>query len=162
MPMPANIRKRSEIYSKNIHNRGHVKKSLDPAREQRLEADAMRKKGLGSKAPVPVSGSKKLVIALLLITLGSALYQICAPLFGSFSWSTKATKPTTTLTPEQQAKAAEAILKAMNEQAAEKYRAKAKSYKPASSSAVEADADSDSDAADDEEPPVIKVEGPLV
>ncbi|KAJ2640212.1 hypothetical protein IW137_003470, partial [Coemansia sp. RSA 1287] len=70
-PMPANIRKRSEKYANNVHNRGNVKKSLDPKIEQRLETERVRKTGLGTKQPSLGPNGRKMVIALLLITLGS-------------------------------------------------------------------------------------------
>ncbi|KAJ1963694.1 hypothetical protein GGI12_001906 [Dipsacomyces acuminosporus] len=162
-PMPASIRKRSEVYAKNIHKRGNVRKSLDPAVEQKLEAEALRKKGLRTKAPASVSGSKKIIVAFLLITLGSALYQILSPLFGSStraskaSKTSKATNPSVTLTPEQQAKAAEAILRAMNQQAAEKYMKSAKNYKPASPPSASLAPEGSSDAEEDQ-----PAKGPLV
>ncbi|KAJ2849539.1 hypothetical protein IWW36_002545 [Coemansia brasiliensis] len=131
-PMPAAFRKRSALYAKNIHNRGHVKKSLNPKVEERLEAERLRKKGLKNGQPILGPNGRKVVIALLVITFGSMIYQMLAPLF-ALSWSSdagKAAKSEAQLTKEQQAKAAEAILQAMNKRATEKYMRTAKDYKP--------------------------------
>ncbi|ORX73946.1 hypothetical protein DL89DRAFT_263953 [Linderina pennispora] len=141
MPMPAQLRKRSEIYDKNINKRGSVKKSLNPEKEQKIEAERLRKKGLGSGMPGPAAGSRKLVIALLVLTLGSVLYQVFSPWFGKSSTSVKSTKPKTSLTPEQQAKAAEDILRAMNDFAAKRQK---------------------EDAEAEQETPAAKAQGPLV
>ncbi|KAJ1833823.1 hypothetical protein LPJ63_002448 [Coemansia sp. RSA 2711] len=147
-PMPANLRKRSEQYAKNIKHRGHVKKSLNPEVERRLEEERLRKKGLKSGRPTLGPSGRKVVLALLLITLGSALYQIVQPLISNFSGrSAGGTQKTEAeLTREQQAKAAEAILKAMNQKAAEKYLKTAKHYKPPA-----APANSNADAGDDDD-----------
>ncbi|KAJ1667017.1 hypothetical protein IW140_002229 [Coemansia sp. RSA 1813] len=137
-PMPANIRKRSETYAQNINKRGHVKKSLDPKVEQRLEAERLRKKGLGKGNPILVSSSRKILLVLLTLVLGSTLYQVFLPLFGNNGSSSSsshrsnkkgASKQEPELTREQQARAAEAVLRAMNQQKIEKYRENAKNYK---------------------------------
>ncbi|KAJ2354341.1 hypothetical protein IWW50_001787 [Coemansia erecta] len=170
-PMPANIRKRSEKYAKNVHNRGHVKKSLDPVVEERLEAERLRKKGLTSKQPALGPNARKMVLGLLLITLGSALYQIMLPLFGSSGRSAPAnarsakTRTKADLTREQQAKAAEAILQEMNRQAAEKYMRTAKDYKPPTPEAVPFEGgedDEDDDGFVQAVPIPDTAEGPLV
>ncbi|KAJ1988704.1 hypothetical protein GGI04_006070 [Coemansia thaxteri] len=171
-PMPASIRKRSELHAKNIHKRGNVKSSLDPKTEQKHEAERLRKKGLGKGATSQVSSSRKLLLALLGIIFGSALYQICLPLFGGRSSSgggsgatSAQTKSSTVLTREEQAKAAEAVLRALNQQAADRYMKSAKSYKPPAAKAVPPPpaVEVDSAVADDEdETPVIVPAGPLV
>ncbi|KAJ2403210.1 hypothetical protein GGI23_000140 [Coemansia sp. RSA 2559] len=138
-PMPANIRKRSEIYAQNVTKRGHVKTSLDPKAEQRIEAERLRKKGIGKGSPTLVSRSRKLLFVLLALVLGSTLYQMLLPLFGSSSSSSSSSstrsnkkgpsKQEPELTREQQARAAEAVIRAMNQQKIEKYRENAKNYK---------------------------------
>ncbi|KAJ1986415.1 hypothetical protein GGI25_005758 [Coemansia spiralis] len=172
-PMPASFRKRSEQYAKNVNKRGHVKKSLDPMVEKRLEAERLRKKGLGNSVPPLVSKSRRVLLVLLALVLGSALYQILQPLFGSSSDSNssrgssrKAKAPTqeSELTREQQAKAAEAVLRAMNQQAQRKYMENAKNYKG------ERDIDDDdivsiafaaAEAASGDEKPVAEAEAQL-
>ncbi|KAJ2665333.1 hypothetical protein IWW48_000222 [Coemansia sp. RSA 1200] len=177
-PMPANLRQRSEQYAKNINNRGNVKKSLNPKVEQRLEAERLRKKGLGKNTPVMVSKSRRIILVLLALILGSTLYQVFLPLFGSGGSSSSntgssarsskktASKQNTELTREQQARAAEAVLRAMNQQKLEKYRNSAKKYS--------ADEPADSNGEDfvsvmfaaspdsNEEPPIVNVKKPLV
>ncbi|KAJ2816339.1 hypothetical protein FBU31_006615 [Coemansia sp. 'formosensis'] len=152
--MPANIRKRSELYARNIHKRGNVKSSLDPKTEQKHEAERLRKKGLGPGTPVHVSSSRRLLLALVAITVGSALYQVLSPMFASGGSSaaggTEATKSQAALTREQQAEAAAAVLKSLNAKAAERYLKSARTWQPAEKKAPL-----------DEETPAI-VEGPLV
>ncbi|KAJ2063266.1 hypothetical protein GGI17_001877 [Coemansia sp. S146] len=157
--MPASIRKRSELYAKNIDKRGNVKSSLDPKTEQKHEAERLRKKGLGPGTSVHVSTSRKLLLALVVITVGSALYQVLSPMFarggGSGATGKAATKSQAALTREQQAEAAAAVLKSLNAKAAERYLKSARTWKPAEKKASLADGD-------DEETPAIVVEGPLV
>ncbi|PIA13766.1 hypothetical protein COEREDRAFT_83251 [Coemansia reversa NRRL 1564] len=132
-PMPATARKRSEQYAKNVTKRGHVKKSLSPRIEKRLEEERLRKNGIKTRKPALSSNARKVIVILLLITLGSALYQILQPLFSSSRHQpSRASRAKTTpdLTRQEQAKAAEAILRAMNREAAEKYMKTAKDYKP--------------------------------
>ncbi|KAJ1905198.1 hypothetical protein LPJ81_002057 [Coemansia sp. IMI 209127] len=136
-PMPASIRKRSETYARNVTKRGNVKKSLDPKAEQRIEAERLRKKGIGKGSPTLVSRSRKLLLVLLALVLGSTLYQMLLPLFGRSSSSSSSprsnkkgsSKQEPELTREQQARAAEAVIRAMNQQKVERYRENAKNYK---------------------------------
>ncbi|KAJ2550351.1 hypothetical protein EV175_004105 [Coemansia sp. RSA 1933] len=167
-PMPANIRKRSEIYAKNVTKRGHVKKSLDPKVEERLEAESLHKKGLGKGNPMLVSSSRKILFVLLALVIGSTLYQMLLPLLGNSSGgssgsSARPTKKEKELTREEQARAAEAVLRAMNQQKIEKYRANAKNYK---GEIVVDDADfvsiSLAVTPDEEETPAVKVKPQLV
>ncbi|KAI7829240.1 hypothetical protein BX661DRAFT_198016 [Kickxella alabastrina] len=118
-PIPANIRKRSDKYANNIKHRGSVPKSLDAKVQQKLEARRLSKKGLGTGMPVPTAANgRRILLALLLLTVGSALYQVCLPLFGSQPSSggqqPKAKQSTSVLTREQQAKAAQAVLQELN------------------------------------------------
>ncbi|KAJ2723833.1 hypothetical protein GGI07_002372 [Coemansia sp. Benny D115] len=132
-PIPANIRKRSELYAKNIKNRGNVKKSLDPKVEQRLESERISKTGLTANTPTMSTGSRRLIVAFLVLTLGSALYQACLPFFSSsssHSTSKQTPKTAKALTREQQAQAAQAVLQEMNRKATEKYFSMAKNYQP--------------------------------
>ncbi|KAJ2080949.1 hypothetical protein H4R24_002702 [Coemansia sp. RSA 988] len=147
-PMPATARKRSEQYAKNVTKRGHVKKSLSPRVEKRLEEERLRKKGIKTGQPVLGSNARKAIVALLLITLGSTLYQILQPLFSSSgNQPSQASRPRSTpdLTRQQQAKAAEAILQAMNREAAERYMKTAKDYKPPASPELPVDDDDEQD-----------------
>ncbi|KAJ2516392.1 hypothetical protein H4217_004618 [Coemansia sp. RSA 1939] len=176
-PMPANLRQRSEKYAQNVNKRGNVKMSLDPKVEQRLEAERLRKKGLGKNTPMMVSNSRRILLVLLALVLGSTLYQVFLPLFGSGGGSNNtgssarsskkgASKQNTELTREQQARAAEAVLRAMNQQKLEKYRDSANKYsaeEPADSNgedfvSVTLAASPDSN----EEPPVVNAKKPLV
>ncbi|KAJ2361614.1 hypothetical protein H4S02_011612 [Coemansia sp. RSA 2611] len=158
--MPANIRKRSELYAKNIDKRGSVKSSLDPKTEQKHEAERLRKKGLGASTPVHTSTSRRLLVALVAITVGSALYQVLSPMFASGASSSgggkEATKSRAALTREQQAREAAAVLKSLNAKAAERYLKSAKTWQPPVMKASVEDED------EDEETPAIVVEGPLV
>ncbi|KAJ1824340.1 hypothetical protein GGH91_000593 [Coemansia sp. RSA 2671] len=158
--MPANIRKRSELYAKNIDKRGSVKSSLDPKTEQKHEAERLRKKGLGASTPVHTSTSRRLLVALVAITVGSALYQVLSPMFASGAGSSgggkEATKSRAALTREQQAREAAAVLKSLNAKAAERYLKSAKTWQPPVMKASVEDED------EDEETPAIVVEGPLV
>ncbi|KAJ1722386.1 hypothetical protein LPJ53_003180 [Coemansia erecta] len=138
-PMPAAARKRSELFAKNIKHRGNVRKSLNPKTEQKIEAERLRKKGLGSGMPLPSFGNRRVIIAFLALTLGSVLYQICMPFFGgdgsssssgSRSATSQAKQSNSVLTREQQARAAEAVLQELNRKATEKYFSMAKDYKP--------------------------------
>ncbi|KAJ2383079.1 hypothetical protein GGI05_005435, partial [Coemansia sp. RSA 2603] len=98
----------------------------------------LRKKGLGSGMPLPSFGSRRVIIAFLVLTLGSVLYQICMPFFGgdgsssSRSAASQAKQSNSVLTREQQARAAEAVLQELNRKATEKYFSMAKDYKPPS------------------------------
>ncbi|KAJ1743063.1 hypothetical protein LPJ78_004336 [Coemansia sp. RSA 989] len=146
-PMPAAFRKRSALYAKNINHRGHVKKSLNPKVEERLEAERLRKQGLKNGLPTLGPNGRKVVLVLLAITLGSMIYQMLMPLF-ALSWSSStnsAAKTEAQLTKEQQAKAAEAILRAMNKRATEKYLKTAKDYKPPEPVMVQKKEDDDDD-----------------
>ncbi|KAJ1861108.1 hypothetical protein LPJ57_006570, partial [Coemansia sp. RSA 486] len=84
-PLPASVRKRTELFAKNIKHRGNVKKSLDPKKQQAIEAQRQRKNGLGSSLPSLTTGSRKIIIAFLALTVGSVLYQICLPFIGGNS-----------------------------------------------------------------------------
>ncbi|KAJ1730089.1 hypothetical protein LPJ61_003203 [Coemansia biformis] len=151
-PLPASIRKRSEQYAKNIHNRGHVKKSLNPKVEQRLEAERQQKQGLKTGQPVLGPSGRRVVVVLLLITLGSALYQILQPLLASLGRSAAPAPETSpNLSREQQARAAEAVLRELNRKATEKYLRTAKDYQPpAAPKEDNAGNDADGDDADDD------------
>ncbi|KAJ2232335.1 hypothetical protein FB645_000702 [Coemansia sp. IMI 203386] len=133
-PLPASVRKRTELFAKNIKHRGNVKKSLDPKKQQAIEAQRQRKNGLGSSLPSLTTGSRKIIIAFLALTVGSVLYQICLPFIGGNSNSgaspRQAKQSGSALTREQQARAAEAVLQELNRKATEKYFSMAKNYKP--------------------------------
>ncbi|KAJ1824935.1 hypothetical protein LPJ56_002771 [Coemansia sp. RSA 2599] len=142
-PLPASIRKRTELFAKNVKHRGNVKKSLDPRKQQAIEAERLRKKGLGSGLPALSSGSRKLILVLLAMIVGSVLYQICLPFIGGSSSSDgsprKAKQSTSALTREQQARAAEAVLQELNRKATEKYFSMAKNYQPPAQAIVNQD-----------------------
>ncbi|KAJ1882537.1 hypothetical protein LPJ66_011136 [Kickxella alabastrina] len=175
-PIPANIRKRSDKYANNIKHRGNVPKSLDPKVQQKLEALRLGKKGLGTGMPMPTaSNARRILLALLLLTVGSALYQVCLPLFGSQPSSggqqPKAKQSTGVLTREQQAKAAQAVLQELNRKATEKYFSMAKNYQPPVAPQMrDLGVDDFEDEIrklvvqdDDELPPVVvEAQGPLV
>ncbi|KAJ2768678.1 hypothetical protein IWQ57_003434, partial [Coemansia nantahalensis] len=126
-------------------------------------AERLEKQGLRKGQPALGAGGRKVVVALLLITLGSALYQVLQPLFAGLGRPAgPAPKTEADLTREQQAKAAAAVLQALNRQATEKYLKSAKDYKPPPAPMAEltaepkadddnddadADADDDADAA---------------
>lgn len=173
--MPANLRKRSEIYANNIHSRGHVKTSLDPKMEQKHEAERLHKKGLGKSVPASVTNSRRLLLGLLVLLLGSALYQVCLPLFGRSSGgrSSRATKDESQLTREQQARAAEAVLRAMNQKAAESYREKAATYVPEDEGTLSIldnivpenaakDGGGDDEEEDEEDEKILNMQAPLI
>ncbi|KAJ2777648.1 hypothetical protein GGI15_004436 [Coemansia interrupta] len=185
--MPAAARKRSELFAKNIKHRGNVRKSLNPKTEQKIEAERLRKKGLGSGMPLPSFGNRRVIIAFLVLTLGSVLYQICMPFFGgdgsssgrgsSRSAASQAKQSNSVLTREQQARAAEAVLQELNRKATEKYFSMAKDYKPPPKNFdANADANDDDGFIDFEEaarkfvlendgeesPAVAEAQGPLV
>ncbi|KAJ2323033.1 hypothetical protein GGI00_005742 [Coemansia sp. RSA 2681] len=170
--MPASIRKRSELHAKNIDKRGSVKSSLDPKTEQKHEAERLRKKGLGTGAPSHASTSRKLLLALVLITVGSALYQVLSPMFansgGGGSGATRRKSPQeksqAALTREQQAEAAAAVLRSLNAKAAEKYLKAAKTFQPpggANPKRVKSSSGVD-DSVEEETSIVGEEEGPLV
>ncbi|OMJ25117.1 hypothetical protein AYI70_g1118 [Smittium culicis] len=56
MPLPANIRKRSEKYNENITKRGNVKVSLDPKKEEKLLAAAAEKAKAKAEARARAAG----------------------------------------------------------------------------------------------------------
>ncbi|KAJ2776732.1 hypothetical protein H4R18_005518 [Coemansia javaensis] len=149
-PLPAPLRKRSEQYAKNITKRGHVKKSLNPVVEQRLEAERLRKKGLRTNQPAVLGpAARRAVVALLVITLGSALYQIVQPLI-AVRRSPAPPKGAADLTRDQQARAAQAVLQELNRKAAEKYLRTAKDYRPPQVVLKADNGDGDDDGDDDD------------
>ncbi|KAJ2747940.1 hypothetical protein GGI20_000027 [Coemansia sp. BCRC 34301] len=154
--MPASIRKRSELHAKNIDKRGSVKSSLDLKTEQKHEAERLRKKGLGMGAPSHTLTSRRLLFALVVITVGSALYQILSPMFASSGSGKEPAKSQAALTREQQAEAAAAVLRSLNAKAADKYLKAAKTYQPPAKARHSAKSPMDNDA----EAPVAA--GPLV
>ncbi|KAJ2563747.1 hypothetical protein GGH95_004585 [Coemansia sp. RSA 1836] len=167
--MPASIRKRSEFHAKNIDKRGSVKSSLDPKTEQKHEAERLRKKGLGTGAPSHASTSRRLLLALVLITVGSALYQVLSPMFansgsgGGASRKSPSEKSQAALTREQQAEAAAAVLRSLNAKAAEKYLKAAKTFQPpGGANPKRVKSSSGVDDSVEETPIVGKEEGPLV
>ncbi|OMH84597.1 hypothetical protein AX774_g1880 [Zancudomyces culisetae] len=86
MPLPANIRKKSEIYNENVTKRGNVKKSLNPSvdskfNEMKREENA-RKAGIKSQRALTKT-QKNVVLVMFVILVGSVLASIFSPLFSS-------------------------------------------------------------------------------